>query len=68
MPKPKIDHVQRNRDARQGFDRLAKQAHELGGSNLVRRWQPSDIDGWAWIEKANAVLRRYIEEEGEKES
>jgi hypothetical protein len=44
--------------------RLAKQAHLMNCSDLVRKFQPADNAGWRKIDKATAALREEMKSRG----
>lgn len=47
------------------WNRLAKQAHELGLSDVVRKLQPLPVAGWRAIDRQIVELRSKIEAERE---
>ena len=65
MPKAKINHAERAKAARLEWNKVAKRAHEQGYSNIVRRYQPNSVAGWAIIEAACRNLRRVMQDDAE---
>ena len=67
MPRTKIDHHARTVAAWAEWNKLSKRAYVLGLGNLVRRYQPMSIAGWAIIEESCAKLRPLVEVEAAAE-